>query len=506
MVVTLFSSMRLITKYNKLFVYNSHHQKMKKIIQILCLSIVLSSGANAQSTEKKWTIQECVDYALANNISIKQTDLENKTAAVEKNAAIGAFLPTLNANTSHSWNIGLNQNITTGLLENQTTQFTSAGLSANIVIYNGLQNINRLRRANLSILSARYQLSKMKDDISLNVANSFLQILFNRENLKVQQNQLANNEKQLKRSQELVAAGTVPKGDLLDLQATIATNKQAIVVAENVLFLSKLSLAQLLQIKDFQTFDISYGDYPLTQSAAMLASPEAILEKARSERMELKIAKANLEIAQKDVIIAKGAYQPTLSGFYNFNTRASDNARVIGFAPDSAKPTSPIGFVQGTNQTVLQQNFVPVVSGALPIFDQFSNNKGNVFGLQLNIPILNGFTVKNNVARAKINVERSQITYSQQELTLQRNVYTAVSDAKGALNTYEAAKTSLEARKQAYNFAKDRFEAGLTNAFDLSQAQTLFVNAESEVIRTKFDYIFKIKIVEFYFGIQINKN
>jgi outer membrane protein len=479
---------------------------MKKNIQFLCLIVILCTGANAQSITKKWTIQECVAHALANNISVKQTDLENKTAAVEKIAAIGGFLPTLNANTSHSWNIGLNQNITTGLLENQTTQFTSAGVNANIVIYNGLQNINRLRRANLSILSAQYQLSKMKDDISLNVANSFLQILFNRENLKVQQNQLANNEKQLKRSQELVAAGTLPKGDLLDLEANIATNKQAIVAAENVLFLSRLSLAQLLQLKDFQTFDISDNDYAVTESAAMLQSPEAILERARNERMELKIAKANLEIAQKDVIIAKGAYQPTISGFYSFNTRASDNSRIIDFVPNTARPTSPIGFVQGTNQTVLQQNFVPVVGNALPIFDQFSNNKGNIFGLQLNIPIINGFATRNNVARAKINVERSQITYSQQELTLQLNVYTAITDAKGSLKSYEAAKVSLEAREQAYNFAKNRFEAGLTNAFDLNQAQTLFVNAQSEVVKTKFDYIFKVKVVEFYFGIQVNKN
>lgn len=455
---------------------------------------------------KKWTLKECVEFAVANNISIKQTALDSKTAAVEKNAAFGAFLPNINGQTSHSWNIGLNQNITTGLLENQTTQFTSAGLSANVTLYNGLQNINKLRRSNLSILSAQYQLSKMKDDVSLNVANAFLQILFNKENLKVQQNQLKNNQKQLERSQELVRAGSIPRGDLLDLTATVAANGQAIVIAENVLFLSKLSLAQLLQLPDFQSFDTIDSDYAVTQSPTMLQSPTAIYEKAKAERVELKIAKTNLEIAEKDVKIAHGGYQPILSGFYSFNTRASDNARIVGFQQSTTNPTSVIGFVQGTNQQVLQPNFAPVLGGALPIFDQFSANKGNNFGLQLNIPILNGFAAKNAVSRAKINVERSQIALSQQELTLERNVFTAFADAKGSLKSYESSVVALESRSQAYQYAKERFDVGLLNAFDLNQAQTLFVNAQSEVVRTKYDYIFKTKVVEFYFGIPIIQN
>jgi outer membrane protein len=145
-----------------------------KIVMLLLLFL----GINAQAQNKKWSLQECVDYALKNNISIKQTELDAETTAIGKKSALGSFLPSINANASHSWNIGLNQNITTGLLENQTTQFTSAGLNSNITIYNGLQNQNKLRKANLSIIAAQYQLSKMKDDIGLNVANAYLQILF----------------------------------------------------------------------------------------------------------------------------------------------------------------------------------------------------------------------------------------------------------------------------------------------------------------------------------------
>jgi outer membrane protein len=449
----------------------------KTIFLILLLLSVLS---NAQS--KKWSLEECVDYAIKNNISIQLSELDTKSAEIEKSTAIGNFLPSLNINGSHSWNIGLNQNITTNLLENQTTQYTSAGLNSNVDLFSGLQNQNRLRRANLSILASKYQLSKMKDDVSLNVANAFLQILFNKENLKVQKEQLSNNEKQLQRSQELVNAGVVPRGDLLDIKATVASNNQTIVKAENALLISKLSLAQLLQIENFQNFDIVDVNYPVSESATLLQTPAAIFAKAKEERIELKIAKTNLEIAERDVKIAKGAYQPSVRGFYSLSTRAGYADRIV--------------FDQSGNPS-----FQPPFS----VLKQFDLNKGHSFGFQLHIPVLKGFATRNNVARSKIALDRSKIAFSQQELDLERNIYTAFTDAKGAMKAYEAAIITLEARQEAYNYAKEKFAVGMFNAFDLNQSQSLFVNAQSEVVRTKYDYIFRVKVIEYYFGIPIIK-
>lgn len=471
--------------------------------KILMLLFVLLLGNHTHAQAKKWTLQECVDYALKNNISIKQTELDAETTAISKKAALGNFLPSINANASHSWNIGLNQNITTGLLENQTTQFTSAGINSNITIYNGLQNQNKFRKANLSILAAQYQLSKMQDDISLNVANAYLQILFNKENLKVQNEQLANDEKQQKKSEEMVAAGVVARGDLLDVKATVAADKQKVITAENNLFISKLSLAQLLQLEDFQTFDVVDVDYEAKPSATMLEKPETIVEKAKQDRVELKIAKTNLEIAEKDVKIAKGAFQPSLTGFYSFSSRVSYANRVVGFTQDVTNPTSVIGQVEGTGQNVLQPNYSTVLGNPLPFFDQFSRNKGHNFGVQLNIPILNGFSASNNFQRAKIAYERSKTVEKQANLDLERNVYTAITNANVALNAYQAAVAAFEARKEAFNYAKEKYAVGMMNSFDFNQSQTLYVNAQSEVLRTKYDYIFKVKIVEFYFGIPI---
>lgn len=473
-----------------------------------CISLIIialfSLSVNAQT--KKWTLEECVKYAIENNISIKQTALDSKTAIIDRKGAIGNFLPSLNINSSHSWNVGLNQDITTGLLQNQTTQFTAAGANVGVNIYNGLQNQNTLRRANLSIVAAKYQLLKMQEDIALNVANAFLQVLFNKENLKVQKQQLAINEQQYDRSDQLVKAGSIPRGDLLDIKATVATNKQNVIIAENVLLISKLSLAQLLQLKDFEDFDVVDTTDINDENNIMAETPNAIYTKALEGRTELKIARVNLEIAEKSVAIAKGAYQPTLQGFYNFNSRVAYGDRIIGIAPNALNPTSISGFVEGTNQNVLSPNFTRILGNASPFFNQFIDNKGQSFGVQLSIPVFNGFTARNNVARSKVSLERSKIAVEQQDLDLQRNVFTAFADSKGALNAYESATVAVEARQVAYDYAKERYDVGLMNSFDFNQSQTLLTNAQSEVLRTKYDYIFKIKILEFYFGIPLIKN
>ena len=157
-----------------------------KYFKIVILVFLFSSLAWSQT--KKWTLRECVDYAVVNNITVKQSELDLQNTTIAKKDAVGNFMPNFNVSSSHSWNIGLNQNITTGLLQNQTTQFTAANLNANVDVFKGMQNINQLRKANLSLIASQYQLTKIQEDIALNVANAYLQILFNKENLKVQKN------------------------------------------------------------------------------------------------------------------------------------------------------------------------------------------------------------------------------------------------------------------------------------------------------------------------------
>ena len=341
----------------------------------------------------------------------------------------------------------------------------------------------------------------------INVANAYLQILFNKENLKIQQKSLANTEKQLIRAQELVNAGVTPKGDLFDMQATLATDKQKVIAAENVLLISQLSLAQLLELPDFINFDVAEEENVKDENNILSQKADDIYTKAKQERTEIKIAQTNIELAERDIKIAKGAYQPRLNGFYSFNTRASYSDVIAGSTIDSNNPISTIGFLQSNpSELVGRPNSIPVLGSAPSISDQFNDNKGQNFGLNLSVPIFNGLSVKNNVERSKVTLERSKLAYSQGELDLQRNVYTAFTDAKGALNANEAAISAFSAREEAFKYAKERYDVGIMNAFDFNQSQTLYANAASEVIRTKYDYLFKIKILEFYFGIPILKN
>ena len=478
---------------------------MKKIIIIFSI-IGLSIQVHAQ---KKWTLRECVEYALQNNISIKQSELDVNLADISKKDALGNFLPSLNGSGSHSWNIGLNQNITTGLLENLTTQFTSLGVSSNVDIYRGLRNLNTMRRAKINQLAAQYRLDGMKDNTSLSVANAFLQILASREQLKVLVGQNTVTKENIKNTQELVDAGVIPQGDLLEIQATDATQEQQIINAENNLFLSRLSLAQLLQIEDYQSFDIVDVDYGIMSEDILGKNPGEIFEKAKEELNDIKIAEANAQLAEYDLKIAKGALQPTLSGFYNYSTRASYQDRVSGFEVDPNNPTTTtqIGFVDGTNQAVLQTspNLNQVISGPLNVFDQFSLNDGHSFGISLNVPIFNGFSASNNVKRNKVELERQKNQLEQTKLDLESTVYQAYNDAKNAKKTYEAALKTEESRRLAFEYAKERYDVGLSNAFDFNQSRTAYENSQSDVVRTKYDYIFRLKILEFYFGLPIAK-
>ena len=463
-----------------LLCFHSKYMKINKYNSFV-FALLLAFGLSGKAQSKQWTLEECVRYALDNNITIKLSELDVKSAVIDKKGALGSYLPSVNGSASHSWNIGRNVNPITNIASTETTQYTQLGVSAGVDIYKGLQNQNIYRRTKLSIIASQYQLVKMQEDIALNVANAFLEILFNKENLKVKKEQLAIDEKRFTRSEEMVNAGTIPRGDLFDLKATVATDKQAIIVAENSLLISKLSLAQLLQLKEFTDFDVIDDTNAKDENGILLQNPVDIYNKAKEIRTDLKIAQTNLEIAEKNVVIARGAYQPTLKGFYSFGTSASYSDILTG---------------QDVNGN-------PVYVSPDPAIQQFSDNKGHTFGFQLNVPIFNGFSTRNNVERNKVSLEKSKIDLEQKSLDLQRNVYTAFTDAKGALNAYESSTVTLEARQQSYNYAKEKYDVGLMNSFDFTQAQTLLTNAQSDVIRTKYDYIFKIKILEFYFGIPI---
>ncbi|WP_373057890.1 TolC family protein [Zunongwangia sp. H14] len=469
----------------------------------LAFLLFVSVLANAQ--EKKWTLQECVNRALEKNISVKQTELDLEAAKIARLDALGNLIPNVNASASNSWNTGLTTNVTTGILQTQTTRNFSAGVTASLTLFDGLRNFKQLQRAKLSRLAAEYSLDQMEDDITLRVADTYLQVLFNKQTLDVLKSQNEVTREQIQRTRELVDAGSVPRGDLLEILATNADEQQQIIIARNNVKISLISLAQMLLIKDYETFDIVERDYDILGTEILDNSVYEVIDMAKEERSEIKIAEANRDLAEKDVEIARGAYLPSFGGFFNYNTRESGAGRITGIEVDSDNPTREIGVVEATGDVVVTPNTVSTLGNPLPFFEQLQRNDGVSYGVQLNIPIFNGWATRNQVKRSEIDVKRANFQLEQAELDLEANVYQAYVDAQGAKEAYEAALVAVEAQEQAYEYATQRYEVGLSNALDFSQAKLRYENSVREVLRAKYDYIFNIKVLELYFGVPVSE-
>ena len=472
-----------------------------KPIQFFLSTTLFFLGVYVQSQIKPMSLMECVQMAVEKNISVKQSELLLNDAEISKDDATGNFFPSFNAQANHTWNIGLNQDITRGLLENRTTQYTSFGASFNVDLYNGLRNLNQLHRANLSILAREYQLEDMKDDVRLMVANAYLQILFNVEILEVQKSQLKITKKDSERTQNMIDAGTMVKYDLLEIEASIATQEQSVIQAENNLRLSKINLAQMLLITDYENFDVVTIDVEAPFGQILFQKPKDIFEMALTHRKDIKLSMTNIAIAEKDVELAKGTLQPSLSAFYGYNTRVSYADRITG---DGNFTDVPIGFVSSTKESVLRSVEGNKAIGPIPFREQFDINSGHNIGVRLNIPIFNGNAARNNVERSKVNLLRSQNQLEQEKLNLENTINQSYNNAEGAYKLFEAAQKTELARKKAYEDAVNRFEAGVMNIFDFNQIKQRFETAASDLVRAKFDYIFKLKVLEFYFGITIS--
>jgi outer membrane protein len=447
-------------------------------LKLTAILLVLSIGIST-AQQKKWTLEECVLYAVENNLTIDQFELDLENAKIDKSDALGNFLPNLNAQTQGASNTGFSINPTTNAPTTQTAYNVNGGVSSNITLFDGLRNVHQMNRAKLSAIASQYRLDNLIDDISLNVANAYLQVLSNKESLKVFRAQYAVTEQDLNRTKELVDSGVVPKGDLLEIEATAANQEQQIVNGESLVLISRIGLAQLLQITDYENFDIADESFDIPPSDILTNSAKDIFNKALGWRNDIKFSQTTVELAEKDLSIAKGGSYPTVGGYVNYGTRYSDQTMI----PDS----------NGIPYT-------PSFKDQMWIFD------GIAYGVQLSVPVFNGFSTKNNIKRSKISLEKAKLQFEQDKLDLESNIQQAYVDVTSFYKAYEAAEKTLEARRLAHQYSKERFDVGLMNAFDYSQAQSRVDNAEADVIRTKYNYIFRLKILEFYFGIPIALN
>ena len=437
--------------------------KIKLIVFVAFLTSV------ATFSQKQWTLKECVDEALKKNISIQQNRLSLELAKKDVDIAKGNFLPNLNANTGGNLNFGTGFDPVSQ--DRVNTSFFGGSLSASsgITVFNGFRNTNIYKQAQLGVESSLLDLQQIENDVSLFVVNGYLNILFAKENLEAAKVQYEISKTQIEAAESRFKSGVIPKGDLLNVQSTAAANLQTVITNENTLDLALLNLAQLLlvPVEDFEVAPVDVG-----QPSANLfySNSSMVYDKSLNRMPEIARAKLAIENADLNIEISKASFLPSITASVGLSTNYGFNLNL------------PDGF---TNTAFT---------------DQLSDNLGYGLGFNVSIPVFNRFQTKNRVAQSVINKEVSQLRLENEKINLKQTIEQSFLDVRTALKSYEAAKISLEAQNEAFKNAQERYNFGAMTQFDFDQVRTRLVNAQATLIRSKYDYVFKTKVLQFYAG------
>lgn len=442
-----------------------------------------------------WNLKTCIDTALENNIQIQQTEIQAEISENSIDAGWGGLFPSVNASAGYNWNFGLNIDPVTNIASRADRQTNSLSLNASWTLFNGMQNFNNLAQARLDRMSRVYQVEDMKNNTSLTVASQYVQILLNKEILKIAEEQLRVTNLQVNRMQQLVDAGAQPKGSLYDIEAQKARDYQSLVTAQNNLAISKLVLAQTLQLKKTEGFDIMPYQVADPDASLLSMTPEAIYKAALDNQPSVKASELNYNSAMKSVEIAKGAAWPSLSLFASVATNYSD--QVLNFTTGTRAP-QPIG-VTASGEVVNDFGGPTFASdGVKPFADQYSDNINEFIGLSLSVPIWTGFQLKNGIRNAKLNQEQSKLQLEDTKNQLRQTIERAYTDAKAALETFASSKSSVRANEEAFKYAEVRYENGAINQFDYENARNGLTSARAQLAQARYDYVFRIKSLEFY--------
>ncbi len=452
---------------------NAHESSFIRIALLISLVLLVISGSIL--AQKTWTLEDCINHALENNIRIKQSYLDVETGAINQRESKLDFLPNLNGSASHSYGWGRSVDMATYNYVNQQTQQSYFTINSDLTLFSGLQKLNTLKQRRFDYLVSKYNSDKIKNDISLSVAGAYLQILFSRELVNNAEQQFEVTNQQIDRTAKLVAAGTLAKGSLLEVQAQGANEEVSLVQAKNQLNLAYLDLLQLLEIESGTAFQIDVPSLALTQQPEILPI-QYIYNAALGTMPEIKSAEMTYESYGRALSVAKGSRSPSLALSLGMGTNYSDQIRM------SVNPLDP-----GYQDTK-------------PFSDQFKDNQNTTLAFRLSIPIFNNWQINSYVARSKVNFLNADYNLQLTKNTLRKNVETAYADALAAYSSYSAREKSLSSLEESFSYTEQKFNVGMVNALDYNVAKNQLNKANSDLLSAKYDFIFKYKILDFYLG------
>lgn len=448
-----------------------------------------------QDNLRPWSLQECIAYAQVHNIQVQLQELNVRMSQTNLTASKGQLLPNLNAGAAHTYQYGQTIDRFTNTFVNDRVLNQNFFVSSSVTVFSGLQNYNTIQQNKFALQASEFGVQQMRYDISMNVANAYLNILFQEDQREIAKKQLALTQTQVDRMQQLVDAGAAARGTLLDLQTQMANENVTLVSAENNVVIAYLTLTQLMNLDSTEGFTIVRPELNIPNEAILAESPDQIYITAESTQPGIKQADANVMSAEKGVDVAYGALSPTLTLQGSLGTGYSGAAQTAEVTPGGV---DTIGVTTG-GDLVLVPGFSYNYS-IVPFSEQLDNNFNQSFGVQLTIPIFNRFQVSSNIQRAKIQHQNAQLNADLARQNLDKNIQQAHADAKAALERYHASQAAVAAAQEAFRYTEEKFNVGAVNAIDYTNSKNQLALSESNLLQAKYDYIFRLKVLDYYKG------
>lgn len=473
---------------------------------LLILSTVFFS--NDSFGQQKWTVLECVRYAQEHNISVKRADVQRRVAEVTYKQNKYSSYPNANFNTSTGYQFGRSIDPTTNLFTNQQLVYQNYNLNADIMIFNWGRIKNGIISADLEAQASMQDVERNKNDIAISVATAYLQILLNQEQVRIFEVTVEQTKSQLTDTRKRVDAGAIPELNAVTLESQLALDSSTLVTAKSNVELSKLQMQALMNIDMSIPFDIetpSVDNIPLESVADL--QPDIVYKLALTNQPAQKANNLRYQSLVASVKSIKGTLYPRITGFGGLSTRFSNPNKKISSGNITGYSPGPSIVVVGPNTYPVQIPNVQLTTDKVGFGDQWSGwgtQINNFFsqnvGLSINVPIFNGYSARSNYERAKLNIKDADLVIEQANQTLQQNIYTAYANAMAALEKFSAAKRGVVSSQKAYDFSKKRYDLGLLTTFELITAQNNLAKSKIDVSNSRFDFVFKMKVLEFYKG------
>ena len=450
---------------------------------------------------EKWDLRKCVEYAMEHNISVRQADLQIRFAELDFKQSKTAQYPNANLSSSLGYSAGRNQDPTSFSLITTGYLFNNYSLQTSVDLFNWFTKKNNIAVKDLNLKATQAGVEKAKNDVALNVAVAYLQILLAREQVNLASSKVIQTKAQLESTRKQVDAGILPELNAANLESLLAADSSSLISAETAAQKSLLQMKALLNLDAGLPFEIvtpSVQGIPIENLADL--QPEAVYNLAIANMPQLKVDEFNLKAALKSVEVTRGSMYPTLSLFGSLGSRFNNKSKEIK-SKSLAISTTPFGTVTvgGTSYQVY-----PVLPdytyGKIKYFDQLNQNFSQSIGLSLSVPIINGGTLRTAWQRSKLSVKQVELTKEQNSFTLKQDIYNAYNDAVAAVQKFNADKKGVEASQKAYDFAIKRYDLGLLSTYDLITTQTSLQQAKIQLLYSQYDFVFKMKLLEFYKG------